>query len=174
MNEKNQESLEIQDEQIQFNLDEKSEEKVSNNETEIFVNLDKSEEEVNETTEEVYEGLPSENLTTTILENTDEITEIPLEEVDEKSITESYDTLEELTEEEITEEEIIGESVNGKIQGCTRLNIRREPNSDAEIICVIDEATELSIDKTNSTEDFYKVEINNVCGYCIKKFIKIV
>jgi hypothetical protein len=54
-----------------------------------------------------------------------------------------------------------------------RLNVRAEAKGDADIITVIKKDTEVVIDRCSSTEEFYKVIVDNVEGYCMKKFINI-
>ena len=58
-----------------------------------------------------------------------------------------------------------------------KLNVRREPNKDADVLTVISQGAGVGIDLTKSTEDFYCVEvvINSevVSAYCMKQFITI-
>lgn len=55
-----------------------------------------------------------------------------------------------------------------------KLNLRKEANSNADIITTIDRLCEVSIDKENSTDDFYSVvTASGVEGYVMKSFIKI-
>ena len=64
--------------------------------------------------------------------------------------------------------------VTGIVANCARLNVRKKPNADAEVVCVIDRSTKVLIDETKSTKNFYKVcaEIGAE-GYCMKQFIEI-
>lgn len=59
----------------------------------------------------------------------------------------------------------------------SKLNVRKEPSKEAEVLCAIDNGTELTVDLVNSTDDFYKVIIDHnnklVEGYCMKQFISI-
>lgn len=62
----------------------------------------------------------------------------------------------------------------GVVTDCLKLNVRKEPNKDADILCEIMLAAEVMVDKAKSTEDFYKVvTASGVEGYCMKKFISI-
>ena len=58
-----------------------------------------------------------------------------------------------------------------------KLNVRREPNKEADVLTVISQGAGVGIDLTKSTEDFYCVEvvINSevVSAYCMKQFITI-
>ena len=66
------------------------------------------------------------------------------------------------------------EKVTGVVTGCAKLNVRKEPKSNATVLCVLDKDAEVSIDQNNSTEDFYKVcTSSGIEGYCMTKFIEI-
>lgn len=78
--------------------------------------------------------------------------------------------------EETVEEPVVEETVQiiGVVTGCSRLKVRQEPNTDADVIGVIEEGTEVEIDEEKSTSDFYKVYTAvGFVGFCMKKFIKI-
>lgn len=63
---------------------------------------------------------------------------------------------------------------NGKVAGCKRLNVRTEPNINAEVLCVIKCSAKVEIDELESTGDFYKVYLENgFDGFCMKKFIDV-
>lgn len=77
------------------------------------------------------------------------------------------------------EEEIIEEGdakLTGIVTGCTKLNVRKEPYKDAEILCVINKDEEVVFDTEEEATyvDFYKiVTATGVKGYCMKQFINI-
>lgn len=54
----------------------------------------------------------------------------------------------------------------GKVYNCVKLNIRKEPKADAEVVGTIDADSTVTI--LDEAGDFYKIEN----GYCMKKFIK--
>lgn len=63
---------------------------------------------------------------------------------------------------------------SGAVTDCAKLNVRKQPNKDAEVVCVISVATELLIDEAESTKDFYKIcTAAGVEGYCMRKFITV-
>lgn len=65
--------------------------------------------------------------------------------------------------------------VKGVVINCARLNVRKDPEPKAEILCTVDANHELMIDEVNSTEDFYKVyTAAGIEGYCVKYFIAII
>lgn len=67
----------------------------------------------------------------------------------------------------------IGEPIIGHVVDCTKLNVRKAPDADAEILGTLSVGTEVMIDESESTDDFY-----NICGtsgfegFCMKKFIE--
>lgn len=62
----------------------------------------------------------------------------------------------------------------GFVTGCAKLNVRSKPKIDADILCVIDNATDVEVDENGSTTDFYKIWTSaGVEGYCMKQFIQI-
>ena len=62
----------------------------------------------------------------------------------------------------------------GVVTGCEKLNVRKGPSSTALIVCEIERQTEVMIDESESTEDFYKVCLaSGVDGFCMKKFIEV-
>ena len=65
--------------------------------------------------------------------------------------------------------------IKGVVVNCVRLNVRKDPDPKAEILCTVDANHELRIDEANSTEDFYKVcTAVGIEGYCVKYFINII
>ena len=76
-----------------------------------------------------------------------------------------------------TEPENTGAVTAAKVTGCTRLNVRKQPKKDAEVVCIITNENNIQVDLDNSTEDFYKISTscNNVLieGYCMKQYITI-
>ena len=66
------------------------------------------------------------------------------------------------------------EPIEGTISSCIRLNVRKEPSLDGEVICELPVGTTLMIDPDKSTEDWFSVclEIGGE-GYCMKKFVTI-
>lgn len=64
--------------------------------------------------------------------------------------------------------------VYGVVTNCAKLNVRKAPSADANIVTEIAVGTEVMVDDTESTEDFYKVVTEaGIEGYCMKKFITI-
>lgn len=60
------------------------------------------------------------------------------------------------------------------IVNCLRLHIHSEPNLDSEIVCKIRYLTEVEIDNSKSTKDFYKIYTAvGAEGYCQSEYITI-
>ena len=97
-----------------------------------------------------------------------------VEEQVEETVVE--ETVEEVTEEAVEEtvEETSEEDVILGLVTCTKLNVRKLPNPNGQVLCVITEGTEVQIDLDKSTIDWFKVCTNaGVSGYCMKKFIAV-
>lgn len=79
------------------------------------------------------------------------------------------------TEPDVTvEEEIaIPAPQTGVVANCTKLNVRNNPNANADIITAIDKGVEVEIDETFNNKEFYKVAAGSVNGFCMKKFIEL-
>lgn len=63
--------------------------------------------------------------------------------------------------------------VEGKVINASRLRVRKEPSTTADIITELDKDTTIMIDLNESTEEFYKVYTLEFEGYCVKTFIEI-
>lgn len=62
----------------------------------------------------------------------------------------------------------------GKVSGCKKLNIRKLPSRDAEIVSELIEGSEVMIDEKESTALFYKIcTEHGIDGYCMKDYITV-
>ena len=60
------------------------------------------------------------------------------------------------------------------VTNCVRLNVRETPIITAKILSEVDVNSKLMIDKTESTEEWFKVYTETgIEGFCMKKFITI-
>lgn len=74
----------------------------------------------------------------------------------------------EVTEEIVTEPE----KIMGVVTECVKLNVRAAADTNADILCEILLGSEVVIDETESTDDFYKVcTETGVEGFCMKRYI---
>lgn len=100
-----------------------------------------------------------------------------------ESVEENNKLTENISEEPVVEEAVVEETVEepavieptiGFVDGCDKLNVRKESTKDSEVLCVLDKLSEVTINLSNSTEDFYKIMTSEgIEGYCMKKFITI-
>ena len=128
-----------------------------------------TENEVTTSTGETEEDLKDPSIITPVDETeTSENEESMKNEVEDQNETENDET---------TEPENTGVVTAAKVTGCTRLNVRKQPKKDAEVVCIITNENNVQVDLDNSTEDFYKISTscNNVLieGYCMKQYITI-
>ena len=71
--------------------------------------------------------------------------------------------------EEVSEQE---KPVQGLVSGCKRLNVRKKPSINSDVVCVIDDGTEVLVIKSDSTNEWFEVvAVNGEKGYCMKKYI---
>lgn len=77
--------------------------------------------------------------------------------------------------QEITEEVCdVPSEATGTVTDCLWLNVREHPDKDSKVVAVISALTQVSVDETLSTEDFYKVTTSDgVVGFCMKKYIAL-
>lgn len=62
--------------------------------------------------------------------------------------------------------------LTGKVTGCAKLNVRESANATANVLAVINEGSEVVINRIKSTVEFYAVcTAAGIEGYCMKKFI---
>ena len=104
-----------------------------------------------------------------VVENVEAVAVPAVETVDDAVAVPAVEVVEpEVTQE--PEEETTG--LIGVVTECTKLNVRKAPNTDAAVVTTLSLGTEVMIDEENSTEEFYKVYTGTgVEGYCMKKFI---
>lgn len=123
---------------------------------------------------EVIENMTEENEVLEV-ENLEEepVLEETIEEVEE-TVEEPIETLEEV--EEIVEEpvETIEEVPEQDVKATViaeKLNVRKEPNSNAEIVMVVNKNDVFTV--LDEVDNYYFIKINdNISGYCVKDFMK--
>lgn len=73
---------------------------------------------------------------------------------------------------EETEEAV--EDIIGVVTDCLKLNIRKEPNKDSDVVVIVTCLDELKIDPNASTDDWYAVcTVAGIEGFCMKKFVAV-
>lgn len=100
----------------------------------------------------------------------------PVEEVDAAlPVTHAVEETEGDMLETVTDESVAPppEPMWGYVSGCKRLNVRKEPNINADIVCVIEKDAGVMVDESESTDTFYKVYTEaGADGYCMKDYIR--
>ena len=62
----------------------------------------------------------------------------------------------------------------GVVCNCEKLNIRKYASKDSEVLTIVDAGTELLIDSSKSTANFYKVcTASGIEGYCMEEFVEV-
>ena len=65
-------------------------------------------------------------------------------------------------------------TVTGTVIGCSKLNVRANPNVTANVVCVLDAASKVTIDKKKSTKDWVSVTTTEgIEGYCMRKYVEV-
>lgn len=60
----------------------------------------------------------------------------------------------------------------GVVTRCNKLRVRSEPRLGDNVVCVLDQGTNVMIDKSESTLDYYKIYTETgIEGYCQKPYI---
>ena len=77
--------------------------------------------------------------------------------------------IEQTTTEIPVEETPVPEFKKGIVNGCIKLNVRKEPKADAEIIGTLDAGSIVTV--YDEIDGFYKVGPTN--EYCMKKYISV-
>lgn len=99
-------------------------------------------------------------------------TEVEEETVEEERPIEGQIVIPEVESEPVVEPE---NRKFGKVSNCKKLNVRKLPSRDAEIISELVEGSEVMIDEKDSTALFYKIcTEHGIEGFCMKNFIKVV
>lgn len=69
---------------------------------------------------------------------------------------------------------VIKDFVPGMVTNCLKLNVRKAPSADAEILTIIDAFSNVMVDISTSSDAFYKVCTGTgVEGYCMKEYISL-
>ena len=100
-------------------------------------------------------------------------TEVTEEVVEETEVTPEEPTTVEPTPAS-TPEPVKPTPTVGMVTNCPRLRVRAAASTNAEVLCEIESGSEVTIDETKSTKEFYAVCTSaGVEGFCMKKFIAV-
>ena len=79
--------------------------------------------------------------------------------------------------EQTEDVELKAEITTKGIVTANKLNIRKEASKDAEVLTIVSRGTGLGVNLTNSTDEFYCVNVivnaELVTGYAMKEFVEI-
>ena len=76
--------------------------------------------------------------------------------------------------EQKVETPVVPEPAKGVVVYCKKLNVREEPHIESDVLCVINNGDEVTVDIFETTEEFYKVCTEaGVEGFCMKKYIEV-
>lgn len=68
--------------------------------------------------------------------------------------------------------EVKPKKIKGTVANCAKLNVRANPDPNANVIWVLDAGSEVEIDKNESTKDWLCISTAaGVDGYCMRKFV---
>lgn len=66
------------------------------------------------------------------------------------------------------------EPIYGRVVDCSRLNIRKKPTVNAEVLTTVKKDSELILDLIKSNEKWFKVcTTSGVEGYCMKQYVTV-
>lgn len=65
-------------------------------------------------------------------------------------------------------------TIDCTVSDCERLNVRVNPDINAEIAFVISNGTKVQVDESRSTDEFYYIcTEHGMEGFCMKKYISV-
>lgn len=65
------------------------------------------------------------------------------------------------------------ETVIGMVVGCSKLNVRAKADLFADIVCVLDNRSEIVIDVDKSNKEWFHVcTASGIEGYCMRKYVE--
>lgn len=65
------------------------------------------------------------------------------------------------------------DTIFAKVANCARLNIRKDPNKNSEILTIVNLGDCVEVDPDNDTSSWYHVFVGDIEGYCMKAYIAI-
>ena len=64
--------------------------------------------------------------------------------------------------------------VTGVVAGCSKLNVRAKPATDADVLTTLDVNSEVKVDPARSTREWVKVTTAaGIDGYCMRRFVSV-
>lgn len=93
--------------------------------------------------------------------------------MEQEEINEMVETIEEPVMESVEQSEQKHETLFGFVN-CKMLNVRETPDIESEVLTVIHKNSEVMIDPSMSTDEFYSVcTETGIEGFCMRDFIEV-
>ena len=106
------------------------------------------------------------------VEETVTTVEAPVEPLEIKIEAETAPVAEPVIINETVETVTLPVTVTGTVINCTKLNVRAKPSTDAEVLAVLSNNSEISIDPACSNNDWLKITTTDgVNGFCMRKYV---
>lgn len=75
---------------------------------------------------------------------------------------------------DINKEERVIDEKRGLVTNCLKLNVRKKPNKESQVLVVVDAGTEVIIDLNRSTRNWYNVRTESgVSGFCMSEYVNV-
>lgn len=107
--------------------------------------------------------------------NDEAVTEVEQEVEETGAVVEN--TIDATVEPEVTaapESDVPPIPVVGKVINCAKLNVRAKPNTDSNVVCILDANSEIEVNIEKSTDEWVSVcTATGVEGYCMRKFMSV-
>lgn len=119
---------------------------------------------INEAVTEENTTMPNVFVTGTVID--------PIPETVNPVLVTTLDTVEDEPVDNLPTPEAEPEHKMGRVYGCAKLNVRKEPKFDADVVCTLYCHTDVEINEDQSTDDFYKIyTASGIEGFCMKTYI---
>ena len=93
---------------------------------------------------------------------------------DDQKVKAHDDRLDAAPADKTTDSETQAAEIVGVVTDCMKLNVRKEPKSDADVVTIIPALSKVTVDMGGSTDTFYKVHtVDGAHGFCMRKFIAL-
>lgn len=75
---------------------------------------------------------------------------------------------------EVTEESKTDEFLDGIVHNCVKLNVRRNPSIESDVIAVLNEQDQIKVKDVDTLSDWYFIQLpNGEEGFSMKKYIAV-
>ena len=75
---------------------------------------------------------------------------------------------------EVAEEPKIDEFLDGIVHNCVKLNVRKNPSIDSDVIAVLNEQDKIKVKDVDTLSDWYFIQLpNGKEGFSMKKYVAV-